>query len=346
MIFARATSVMPSDEQPSSMRQIPIQRELSNGEIPLRVLPPVILYILSSLSILPFNNNISRIYQVLFDWLTLSSREALSYRPPRIFVLDQIFWNSLQEYGDLFARRSEDSENGTLLAWPGQSGRVHNYIGQYREMVAQQKKEKEGRVYPCARPSTGKRKSTETRAIVSGSRCYFVNGTVIGPVGEVGGVRLPLQSLHGYGSVFMYSALTSPGGGSGQAGGGGGEVTLRLREPEDIPEEVLARLEDTATLSISLQGDARTRRQYFLKNFRMFRSPFVLRSESMGNIGSNSYIRAEEIKEKNREKEKIAVTKRFTEVAACYEVFGLSPREEALSGNRVSFERVSVKPDN
>lgn len=77
-----------------------------------------------------------------------------------------------------------------------------------------------------------------------------------GPVGEVGGVRLPLQSLHGYGSVFMYSALTSPGGGSGQAGGGGGEVTLRLREPEDIPEEVLARLEDTATLSISLQGDA------------------------------------------------------------------------------------------
>ncbi|KAK2582905.1 hypothetical protein KPH14_008973 [Odynerus spinipes] len=77
-----------------------------------------------------------------------------------------------------------------------------------------------------------------------------------GPVGEVGGVRLPLQSLHGYGSVFMYSALTSPGGGGGQAGGGGGEVTLRLREPEDIPEEVLARLEDTATLSISLQGDA------------------------------------------------------------------------------------------
>ncbi|KAI4500234.1 hypothetical protein M0802_004651 [Mischocyttarus mexicanus] len=77
-----------------------------------------------------------------------------------------------------------------------------------------------------------------------------------GPVGEVGGVRLPLQSLHGYGSVFMYSSLTSPGGGGGQAGGGGGEVTLRLREPEDIPEEVLARLEDTATLSISLQGDA------------------------------------------------------------------------------------------
>ncbi|XP_031786670.1 uncharacterized protein LOC100123674 isoform X2 [Nasonia vitripennis] len=93
-----------------------------------------------------------------------------------------------------------------------------------------------------------------------------------GPVGEVGGVRLPLQSLHGYGSVFMYSASTSPGGGSGgtnssgvtSVGGGGagqsgtatGEVTLRLREPEDIPEEVLARLEDTATLSISLQGDA------------------------------------------------------------------------------------------
>lgn len=77
-----------------------------------------------------------------------------------------------------------------------------------------------------------------------------------GPVGEVGGVRLPLQSLHGYGSVFMYSASTSPGGGGGQGGGGGGEVTLRLREPEDIPEEVLARLEDTATLSISLQSDA------------------------------------------------------------------------------------------
>lgn len=77
-----------------------------------------------------------------------------------------------------------------------------------------------------------------------------------GPVGEMGGVRLPLQSLHGYGSVFMYSASTSPGTGSGQGGGGGGEVTLRLREPEDIPEEVLARLEDTATLSISLQGDA------------------------------------------------------------------------------------------
>ncbi|XP_051166525.1 uncharacterized protein LOC127284870 isoform X2 [Leptopilina boulardi] len=77
-----------------------------------------------------------------------------------------------------------------------------------------------------------------------------------GPVGEVGGVRLPLQSLHGYGSVFMYSASTSPGGGNGQGNGGGGEVTLRLREPEDIPEEVLARLEDTATLSISLQGDA------------------------------------------------------------------------------------------
>ncbi|KYN38414.1 hypothetical protein ALC56_07455, partial [Trachymyrmex septentrionalis] len=77
-----------------------------------------------------------------------------------------------------------------------------------------------------------------------------------GPVGEVGGVRLPLQSLHGYGSVFMYSASTSPGGGGGQSSGGGGEVTLRLREPEDIPEEVLARLEDTATLSISLQSDA------------------------------------------------------------------------------------------
>ena len=69
-------------------------------------------------------------------------------------------------------------------------------------------------------------------------------------------MRLPLQSLHGYGSVFMYSASTSPGTGGGQGGGGGGEVTLRLREPEDIPEEVLARLEDTATLSISLQGDA------------------------------------------------------------------------------------------
>lgn len=54
----------------------------------------------------------------------------------------------------------------------------------------------------------------------------------------------------------MYSASTSPGGGGGQGGGGGGEVTLRLREPEDIPEEVLARLEDTATLSISLQSDA------------------------------------------------------------------------------------------
>lgn len=54
----------------------------------------------------------------------------------------------------------------------------------------------------------------------------------------------------------MYSASTSPGGGTGQGGGGGGEVTLRLREPEDIPEEVLARLEDTATLSISLQSDA------------------------------------------------------------------------------------------
>ncbi|XP_057333993.1 uncharacterized protein LOC130673095 isoform X3 [Microplitis mediator] len=77
-----------------------------------------------------------------------------------------------------------------------------------------------------------------------------------GPVGEVGGVRLPLQSLHGYGSVFMYSASTSPGSAGGQGSGGGGEVTLRLREPEDIPEEVLARLEDTATLSISLQGDA------------------------------------------------------------------------------------------
>lgn len=77
-----------------------------------------------------------------------------------------------------------------------------------------------------------------------------------GPVGEVGGVRLPLQSLHGYGSVFMYSASTSPGGGGGQGGGRRGEVTLRLREPEDIPEEVLARLEDTATLSISLQSDA------------------------------------------------------------------------------------------
>ncbi|XP_046741243.1 uncharacterized protein LOC124408381 isoform X3 [Diprion similis] len=78
-----------------------------------------------------------------------------------------------------------------------------------------------------------------------------------GPVGEVGGVRLPLQSLHGYGSVFMYSASMSNGEAGGGAGGGGstGEVTLRLREPEDIPEEVLARLEDTATLSISLQGD-------------------------------------------------------------------------------------------
>ena len=85
-------------------------------------------------------------------------------------------------------------------------------------------------------------------------------------MGEVGGVRLPLQSIHGYGSLFMYSASTSPGGsagssGSGATGGSGsgsnsGEVTLRLREPEDIPEEVLARLEDTATLSISLQGDA------------------------------------------------------------------------------------------
>ncbi|KAI4496652.1 hypothetical protein M0804_000462 [Polistes exclamans] len=84
----------------------------------------------------------------------------------------------------------------------------------------------------------------------------YVTQQIVGPVGEVGGVRLPLQSLHGYGSVFMYSSLTSPGGGGGQAAGGGGEVTLRLREPEDIPEEVLARLEDTATLSISLQGDA------------------------------------------------------------------------------------------
>lgn len=76
----------------------------------------------------------------------------------------------------------------------------------------------------------------------------------------MGGVRLPLQSLHGYSSVFMYSASTSPGGSgntAGQTNGtGSGEVTLRLREPEDIPEEVLARLEDTATLSISLQGDA------------------------------------------------------------------------------------------
>lgn len=80
----------------------------------------------------------------------------------------------------------------------------------------------------------------------------------------MGGVRLPLQSLHGYGSVFMYSASTSPvdgqgaqnGGTGSNGGGGGGEVTLRLREPEDIPEEVLARLEDSATLSISLQGDA------------------------------------------------------------------------------------------
>lgn len=69
-------------------------------------------------------------------------------------------------------------------------------------------------------------------------------------------MRLPLQSLHGYGSVFMYSASTSPGGGGGQGSGGGGEVTLRLREPEDIPEDVLARLEDTATLSISFQSDA------------------------------------------------------------------------------------------
>ncbi|KAH0534576.1 hypothetical protein KQX54_005521 [Cotesia glomerata] len=85
---------------------------------------------------------------------------------------------------------------------------------------------------------------------------YAIFGLSYGPVGEVGGVRLPLQSLHGYGSVFMYSASTSPGGTAGQGGGGGGEVTLRLREPEDIPEEVLARLEDTATLSISLQGDA------------------------------------------------------------------------------------------
>lgn len=68
-------------------------------------------------------------------------------------------------------------------------------------------------------------------------------------------MRLPLQSLHGYGSVFMYSASMSPGEAGGGGGGGGGEVTLRLREPEDIPEEVLARLEDTATLSISLQGD-------------------------------------------------------------------------------------------
>ncbi|XP_068991553.1 zinc finger protein 541 isoform X6 [Neodiprion pinetum] len=77
-----------------------------------------------------------------------------------------------------------------------------------------------------------------------------------GPVGEVGGVRLPLQSLHGYGSVFMYSASMSNGEAGGGAGGGStGEVTLRLREPEDIPEEVLARLDDTATLSISLQGD-------------------------------------------------------------------------------------------
>nr|KAF7438893.1 hypothetical protein H0235_001284 [Vespula pensylvanica] len=186
----------------------------------------------------------------------------------------------------------------------------------------------------------------------------------MGPVGEVGGVRLPLQSLHGYGSVFMYSALTSPGGGSGQAGGGGGEVTLRLREPEDIPEEVLARLEDTATLSISLQGDAVLRLgaaaavhspAVLSKEFSNVPFSIVSRSESMENIQSNSYIRAEEIKEKNRAKEKIAVTKRlkriscqkrFTEVAACYEVFGLSPREEALSGNRVSSERVSVKPDD
>lgn len=37
----------------------------------------------------------------------------------------------------------------------------------------------------------------------------------------------------------------------------------------------------------------------------------VLRSESMENIGSNSYIRVEEIKKKNRAKEKIAVTKRL-----------------------------------
>lgn len=54
----------------------------------------------------------------------------------------------------------------------------------------------------------------------------------------------------------MYSASTSPGGGGGQGGEGGGEVTLRLREAEDIPEEVLARLGESATLSISLQGDA------------------------------------------------------------------------------------------
>uniref|UniRef100_A0ABD2WSP6 Transcriptional-regulating factor 1 n=1 Tax=Trichogramma kaykai TaxID=54128 RepID=A0ABD2WSP6_9HYME len=92
-----------------------------------------------------------------------------------------------------------------------------------------------------------------------------------GPVGEVGGVRLPLQSLHGYGSVFMYSASTSPGGGANVAANTGntlltgngstvtnsnGEVTLRLREPDDLSDDVLARLEDTATLSISLQGDA------------------------------------------------------------------------------------------
>ncbi|KAL7306718.1 hypothetical protein TKK_0001388 [Trichogramma kaykai] len=96
-------------------------------------------------------------------------------------------------------------------------------------------------------------------------------GSAGGPVGEVGGVRLPLQSLHGYGSVFMYSASTSPGGGANVAANTGntlltgngstvtnsnGEVTLRLREPDDLSDDVLARLEDTATLSISLQGDA------------------------------------------------------------------------------------------
>ncbi|XP_011496532.1 PREDICTED: transcription factor HIVEP3-like [Ceratosolen solmsi marchali] len=121
--------------------------------------------------------------------------------------------------------------------------------------------EGEGSTHPLTMTSITQGKYV---ADISGS----ANKLEQGPVGEVGGIRLPLQSLHGYGSVFMYSASTSTGGSGGvvgvssgvggitQSGSGSSEVTLRQREPEDIPEEMLARLEDTATLSISLQGDA------------------------------------------------------------------------------------------